>query len=140
MRLNQALKDEGVVEDSFFSEGVEYLRSIPKLPSCTRNHFQALKQGACHNIALPTPTLITSIEATVNLNLESKESCVNTSTCFEEPYLIREIKNFSFERNKTEESEDLFMKKEKFSTMPFLQMEIHFNRPVLLTIHSPATL
>ena len=76
----------------------------------------------------------------VNLNLESKESNMNTSMGYEEPRLRREIKNFSFERNKTEESEDLFMKKEKFSTMPFLQMEIHFNRPVLLTIHSPPTI
>ena len=38
-RLNQTLKDEGVVDDSFFPEGVEYLRSIQKIPSYTMNSF-----------------------------------------------------------------------------------------------------
>ena len=42
-RLNQALKDEGVVDDSFFLEGVEYLRSIQKFPSYTRNPFKAFE-------------------------------------------------------------------------------------------------
>ncbi|KAA0053113.1 Cysteine-rich RLK (receptor-like protein kinase) 8 [Cucumis melo var. makuwa] len=120
MRLNQALKDEGDVEYSFFPKGVEYLRSIQKLPSCTRNLFKSLKQGARQNFALQAPVSITSIEATVNLNLESKESSVNTCTGYEEPHLRRrEIKNFSFERNKTEEfEEDLLVKKEKLSPVP----------------------
>ena len=84
MRLNQALKDEGVVEDSFFQEGVEYLRSIQKIPSCTRNPFEALKQGAHQNFA--SSMAFTSIEATMNSNLDSKESSVNISTGFEESH------------------------------------------------------
>ena len=35
-RLNQALKDKGVVDDSFFLKGVEYLRSIQNFPSYTK--------------------------------------------------------------------------------------------------------
>ena len=98
MRLNQTLKDR--VENSFFSEGMENLRSIQKLPSCTRNPFEVLKPGAHYNFASSAP--VTSIEAMVNLNLEFKESSVNTSIGFEKPHLRRrEIKNFSFERNKT---------------------------------------
>ena len=89
MRLNQALKDEGVVEDSFFSEGVEYLRSIQKIPSCTRNPFDALKQGARQNFASPGLVPIVFIEVIVNLNLDSKESSMNASTGFEEPHLRR---------------------------------------------------
>ena len=39
LQVNQTLKDEGLVEDSFISEGVEYLRSI----QFTRNPFEALE-------------------------------------------------------------------------------------------------
>ena len=45
-RLNEALTNEGDVDDSFFSEGVEFLRSIQKIPLYTRNRFEALKHGA----------------------------------------------------------------------------------------------
>lgn len=39
------MKDEGVVEGSFFPEGVEFLKSIQKTPSFTRNPFEAVEQG-----------------------------------------------------------------------------------------------
>ena len=80
-RLNQVLKDEGV-DGSFFPEGVEYLRLIRKIPSCIRNPFEALEQEARQNLALSASN--TSLEATMNLNLDSKESNVNTIR-FEEP-------------------------------------------------------
>lgn len=42
-RLNQTMEDEGVVEDSFFSEGVEDLKSIIKTPLFTRTPFEAIE-------------------------------------------------------------------------------------------------
>ena len=98
-RLNQVLKDEGVVDDSFFSEGVEYLKSIQKIPSYTRNPFEALKHGTHKLLTLLAPALITFLEAMVILNLDFKENSVNL-VGFEEPHLRRESKKFSFERNK----------------------------------------
>ena len=113
-RLNQALKDEGVVDDSFFPKRVEYLRSIQKIPLYKRNPFKALKQGTHLFLALLASASITSPEATMVLNLNSKESNVN-SVGFEEPQLRRRENNkFCFEKNKKAAVEkSLLMKKEK---------------------------
>ena len=56
----------------------------------------------------------------VKLDLDSRESSVNTFTGFKEPQLRRrENRYFSFERNKIEEvEEEILMKKEK-SSVPF---------------------